>query len=183
MGLNQIQPHSLISRQLYSLLFLFQEFLGIFWEPLKGLIASSVAKHPAWSETQEQTVTARGAGILGGHVRSPSPSWLCGQSVAWVRGLRLPGRGDRSKRPGAWTEERDRGLWIDGDNIKQRCLTWDTEGEEPSSQKTRVPRGLWLRCDTGLQGTGEACVCSSVSPLNRDSRSAASWGGPSTRQG
>lgn len=29
-GCNQIQPHSLISRQLYSLLFLFQEFLGIF---------------------------------------------------------------------------------------------------------------------------------------------------------
>lgn len=101
MGLNQIQPRSLISRQLYSLLFLFQEFLGIFWEPLKGLIAFSVAKHPVWSETQEQIVTARGAGILGGHVRSPGPSWLCGQSVAWVRGLRLPGWGDRSKRPGA----------------------------------------------------------------------------------
>lgn len=28
-----------------------------------------------------------------------------------------------------------------------------------SSRRTQVPGGLWLPCDTGLQGTGLGCLC------------------------
>ena len=124
--------------------------------------------YPVWSKTQEQIVTTQegcGGGFLGGQGRSPAGS--AGGMPAGSGVSESPGgvTGLKGQEPAQKKESGALGLMrtTAGRGVMPGVLRVGLFKPEDSG-----PWGLWLPCDTGLQGPGAGVpvrVCS-VSPLN-----------------
>lgn len=116
--------------------------------------------YPVWSKTQEQTITTRegwrGGGFLGGQGRSPAGS--AGGMPAGSGVSESPG-GVISLQGQEPAQKKESGALGLTKTTAGRGVTPEELRVRSSSRRTQVPGGLWLPCDTGLQGTGLGCLC------------------------